>query len=159
MKQVLFVCLGNICRSPSAEAVFNAFIEKNGLGDKLCCDSAGITAYHTGELSDYRMRQFAQKRGFELTSVARPFDAITDFDRFDYIIGMDKQNVSDLKGRSRNENDRKKIYLMTDFCTGQAYDSVPDPYYGGAAGFELVLDILEDGCDGLIRKLQEKQRP
>lgn len=155
MKQVLFVCLGNICRSPSAEAVFNAFIEKHGLGDQLSCDSAGTAAYHTGEPADYRMRQFAQKRGFELTSIARPFDAEQDFDRFDYIIGMDKQNVRDLKARSRTENDREKIYLMTDFCTGQSYDSVPDPYYGGAAGFELVLDILEDACDGLIRRLQE----
>lgn len=157
MKQVLFVCLGNICRSPSAEAVFNAFIKKKGLSDELSCDSAGTAAYHTGNPADYRMRQFAQKRGFELTSIARPFDATKDFDRFDYIIGMDKQNVRDLKARSRNENDRKKIYQMTDFCTSQTYDSVPDPYYGGAAGFELVLDILEDACDGLICKLKEQE--
>ncbi|MDO8927836.1 MAG: low molecular weight phosphotyrosine protein phosphatase, partial [Bacteroidota bacterium] len=78
----------------------------------------------------------------------------SDFDRFDYIIGMDRQNVRDLQRMAGNENDRKKIHLMTDFCIGKKYDSVPDPYYGGDAGFELVLDILEDACEGLIRKLQ-----
>ena len=102
------------------------------------------------------MKQFAQKRGYRLTSISRPVDPQRDFDRFDYIIGMDKQNVRDLKAVARNENDRKKISLMTDYCLNRKYDSVPDPYYGGAAGFEMVLDILEDACEGLIRKLEEK---
>jgi len=155
MKQILFVCLGNICRSPSAEAVFNALLEKNGLQDELSCDSAGTLPYHAGEPADYRMKQFAQRRGYQLTSISRPVDRDRDFDRFDYIIGMDRQNVRDLKSKARNENDRNKIFLMTDFCSNSKYDSVPDPYYGGASGFELVLDILEDACDGLIRKLQE----
>ncbi|MFY9151886.1 MAG: low molecular weight protein-tyrosine-phosphatase [Prolixibacteraceae bacterium] len=154
MKRVLFVCLGNICRSPSAEAVFKALIEKHGLEKDLECDSAGTLAYHAGEPADYRMRQFAQKRGYDLTSISRPVNVRTDFDRFDYIIGMDKQNVRDLKSLSRHENDRKKIYLMTDFARNTNFDSVPDPYYGGDAGFETVLDILEDSCDGLLRKLQ-----
>lgn len=155
MKQVLFVCLGNICRSPSAEAVFNAMIDNRGLQSELKCDSAGTAAYHAGDQADYRMKQFAQKRGYRLTSISRPVDPETDFDRFDYLIGMDSQNVRDLKAVARNENDRKKISLMTDYCSGGKYSSVPDPYYGGAAGFELVLDILEDACNGLIRKLQE----
>lgn len=155
MKQVLFVCLGNICRSPSAEAVFNALIEKNGL-EELQCDSAGTAAYHAGDSADYRMKQIVQKRGYRLTSISRPIDPDSDFDRFDYIIGMDRQNIRDLKAIARNENDRKKIFLMTDFCMNHKYDSVPDPYYGGAAGFELVLDILEDACTGLIRKLQNE---
>lgn len=155
MKKVLFVCLGNICRSPSAEAVFKALIEKNGLDTKLECDSAGTLGYHAGEPADYRMRQFARKRGYNLTSISRPVNVRTDFDQFDYIIGMDKQNVRDLNGLARNEDDRKKIYLMTDFARGTNYDSVPDPYYGGDAGFETVLDILEDSCDGLLRKLKE----
>jgi len=154
MKQVLFVCLGNICRSPSAEAVFNAIVEEKGLSEELLCDSAGTAAYHAGDQADFRMKQFAQKRGYHLTRISRPVNPELDFDRFDYIIGMDKQNVRDLKAVARNENDRKKISLMTDYCSGKKYDSVPDPYYGGAAGFELVLDILEDACDGLIRKLQ-----
>lgn len=156
MKQVLFVCLGNVCRSPSAEAVFNAMIVKYRLHPELQCDSAGTDAYHVGDQADYRMKQFAQKRGYRLTSISRRFDAHLDFDRFELIIGMDKQNVRDLKAIARNENDRKKISLMTDYCSDKKYNSVPDPYYGGAAGFELVLDILEDACEGLIRKLQDK---
>lgn len=155
MKQVLFVCLGNICRSPSAEAIFNAKVEKKGLSEELLCDSAGTAAYHAGDQADYRMMQFALKRGYRLTSISRPVDPKRDFDCFDYIIGMDKQNVRDLKAVARNENDRKRIFLMTDFCSVGKYDSVPDPYYGGAAGFELVLDILEDACEGLIRKLRD----
>ncbi len=156
MNHVLFVCLGNICRSPSAEAVFNAMIAKEGLENELICDSAGTLAYHAGEPADYRMKQFAKKRGYHLTSISRPVDPKTDFDRFNFIIGMDRQNVSDLKSMARNEDDKKRIFLMTDFCSDQSYDSVPDPYYGGAAGFELVLDILEDACAGLIRKVRER---
>jgi protein-tyrosine phosphatase len=155
MKQILFVCLGNICRSPSAEAVFNALIQKEGLESEFQSDSAGTAAYHAGEPADYRMMQFAQKRGYHLTSISRKIDPKTDFDRFDYIIGMDRQNVRDLKSIARNEADRGRIYLMTDFCSSENFDSVPDPYYGGAAGFELVLDILEDACSGLIRKLSK----
>lgn len=155
MKQVLFVCLGNICRSPSAEAVFNAKIKQYGQLDYISCDSAGTAAYHEGEPADYRMRQFALKRGYNLTSISRPVNPKIDFDRFDYIVGMDRYNVRDLKAMTRNANDLKKISLMTDYCTNGNYDSVPDPYYGGAAGFELVLDILEDACDGLIRQIQE----
>lgn len=129
-------------------------IEKRGLQNEMKCDSAGTAAYHAGDQADYRMRQFAKKREYHLTSISRQVNPERDFDRFDYIIGMDGQNVRDLKAVARNENDRKKISLMTDYCSGKKYDSVPDPYYGGAAGFELVLDILEDACEGLIRKLQ-----
>lgn len=154
MKKILFVCLGNICRSPSAEAVFNALIQKEGLQSEFQCDSAGTAAYHAGEPADYRMRQHAQKRGYQLTSISRQIDPTIDFDRFDYIIGMDRQNVRDLKSMARNEADRKKIFLMTDFCLSGNFDSVPDPYYGGASGFELVLDILEDACSGLIQKIR-----
>lgn len=156
MKKVLFVCLGNICRSPSAEAVFKTLIKKNGLENEVECDSAGTLAYHAGEPADYRMRQFARKRGYELTSISRQVNSKSDFDHFDYIVGMDKQNVRYLKEMTRSERDRGKIFLMTDFARHTNYDSVPDPYYGGDAGFENVLDILEDACEGLIRKLQEK---
>lgn len=155
MKQVLFVCLGNICRSPSAEAVFNAVVKKNALENEISCDSAGTAAYHEGEPADYRMRQIAQKRGYRLTSISRPVNPKVDFDRFDYIVGMDGQNVRDLKSMARNENDRKKIYLMTSFCVDGNYDTVPDPYYGGTSGFELVLDILEDACSGLLMYIRQ----
>ena len=155
MINVLFVCLGNICRSPAAEAVFNALISKNGLGNELQCDSAGTAAYHAGEPADYRMRQTAKKRGYQCTSISRPVNPTSDFGRFDYIIAMDRQNLKDLKAMAQNDSGRKKIFLMTDFASSGKFDSVPDPYYGGDAGFELVLDILEDSCEGLISKLRE----
>lgn len=154
MKKILFVCLGNICRSPGAEAVFKALIQKNGLENELQCDSAGTAAYHVGEPADTRMRQIGSQRGYDLTSRARKFDPDHDFDQFQYIIGMDRQNVNDLKSRARNKNERKQIFLMTDFCIHKTHDSVPDPYYGGDAGFELVFDILEDACEGLLKKMQ-----
>ncbi len=135
---------------PPSQLLFN----KNGLENELQCDSAGTTGFHAGESADFRMKQVAQKRGYHLTSISRPVDPDRDFDRFDYIIGMDRQNVHDLKSMSRNENDHKRIYLMTDFCLDTTYDSVPDPYYSGTAGFETVLDILEDACAGLISELQ-----
>lgn len=154
MKKILFVCLGNICRSPGAEAVFNTLIEKKGLENELQCDSAGTAAYHVGEPADSRMRQIGATRGYNLTSKARRVDPTRDFDQFNYLIGMDRQNVRDLRNIARNKNERKQIFLMTDFCSHQNYDSVPDPYFGGDAGFELVLDILEDACEGLLRKMQ-----
>ena len=156
MIQVLFVCLGNICRSPSAEAVFKASIRKYGLDNEISCDSSGTSVYHEGESADYRMKRFASLRGYQLTGISRKVLPETDFDRFDYIIGMDTQNVRNLKSIARNDDDRQKICLITDFCINGRHHSVPDPYYGGASGFELVLDILEDACEGLIRKLQKK---
>lgn len=155
MKRILFVCLGNICRSPGAEAVFTHLVEKKGLKDEFLIDSAGTGAWHVGEKADYRMRQFGQKRGYNLTSIARAFEP-EDFDRFDMIIGMDGQNIRDLKSRARDEKDRRKIHAMTDFCTRKGYRAVPDPYFGGDAGFELVLDILEDACEGLLAKIQSE---
>ena len=155
MKKILFVCLGNICRSPGAEAVFNALIKKNGLENELQCDSAGTAAYHVGEPADVRMREIGSRRGYQLTSRARKFDPNRDFEQFHYIIGMDRQNVRDLQGVARNKNERKQISLMTDFCQHKTHDSVPDPYFGGDAGFELVLDILEDACEGLLKKIQD----
>lgn len=157
MKKILFVCLGNICRSPGAEAVFNTLIEKYGLENELQCDSAGTAAYHVGELADARMREIGAKRGYNLTSRARRIDPNRDFDQFQTIIGMDRQNVRDLKGIARNKNERKQIFLMTDFCINKSYDSVPDPYFGGDAGFGLVYDILEDACEGLLKKIQSNQ--
>lgn len=154
MKRILFVCLGNICRSPSAEAIFQSFIETEKLTAELECDSAGTLAYHAGEPADSRMQRFASKRNYRLTSISRQFNAKRDFDRFDLIIGMDRQNVSDLRQLARTPADREKIFMMTDFCTEGNYQSVPDPYYGGDAGFELVLDILEDACKGLIQSLR-----
>ncbi|MCY1633873.1 low molecular weight protein-tyrosine-phosphatase [Marinifilum sp. D737] len=155
-KKLLFVCLGNICRSPSAEAVMNGFLKVNMLDDKFECDSAGTGGWHVGERADSRMRTHAARRDYNLTSIARQFNPKNDFDDFELILGMDSQNVSDLKGMVRNLDDLSKIKLMTDYCSQyKHFDSVPDPYYGGADGFELVLDILEDACDGLLKQIDK----
>lgn len=152
--KVLFVCLGNICRSPSAEAVFKSLVEQRGETDKFFIDSAGTAAYHAGERADARMRNHAKKRGIELTSIARKFIP-EDFDRFDYIIAMDQENLHDLKQQARNNADLKKLYMMTDFSKKFNYNHIPDPYYGGEAGFELVLDLLEDASEGFYGSLKK----
>ena len=156
-KTLLFVCLGNICRSPSAEAVMNAVIDKAGKSVNFTCDSAGIIGHHEGDRADSRMRAHAARRSYDLTSISRQFKSNTDFDAFDLIIGMDDQNIKDLQAQARSEDDLNKIVKMTDYCSKyKHYKTVPDPYYGGEAGFELVLDLLEDACDGLLNHLNGK---
>ena len=153
-KRVLFVCLGNICRSPSAEAVFNGLIKAEGLDDLVECDSAGTAGYHEGEPADQRMKSHAIRRGYRLTSISRKFRDEVDFDNFDFIVGMDDYNVEDLKNLASTNEDLDKIYKMTDFCSNGGHDSVPDPYYGESSGFDLVLDILEDACQGLLNEIK-----
>ncbi|MCF8261690.1 MAG: low molecular weight phosphotyrosine protein phosphatase [Melioribacteraceae bacterium] len=155
MVNVIFVCMGNICRSPSAEAVMTKLISDKGLSDKIKCDSAGTIATHTGENADSRMMRHASKRGYDLTSIARQFK-MDDFDKFDYIVVMDKYNYRDISAQSRNEKDQAKILLMTDYSGDNSLNEVPDPYYGGAAGFENVLDILEKSCNGLLAEVIKK---
>ena len=152
-KKILFVCLGNICRSPSAEAVFTRVVKIRRLAKQFEIDSAGTHAYHAGESADKRMRAHAKKRGYNLTSISRKFNPNRDFDNFDMIIGMDNENIQVIKRMARNPNDLDKIHKMTDFRKNWNYDEIPDPYYGGEEGFELVLDLLEDSCEGLIEKL------
>lgn len=149
-KKVLFVCLGNICRSPSAEAVFNGLVNKAGLNHRFEVDSAGTIAVHSGERADSRMRKHAQKRGYSLESISRKVKPFIDFDYFDYIIAMDDQNYSDLVGMTLSNKHIDKISKMTDYSKKYNYSEVPDPYYGGDQGFELVLDLLEDACEGLL---------
>ena len=154
-KKILFVCLGNICRSPSAEAVFSELLKKEGLTNSFEIDSAGTGAWHIGEPADRRMQKHAVKRGFNLTSISRKFDPESDFDRFDLIIGMDDENIIALKNRARNESDLKKIHKITEFSREWNYTEIPDPYYGGDEGFELVLDLLEDAGMGLLEKIKQ----
>lgn len=151
--KILFVCLGNICRSPSAEAVMKALVNKKGISEQFEIDSAGITGYHAGEPADQRMQRHAINRNIKLTSISRQVKSTEDFEYFDYIIGMDDQNMDDLLSLSPSDK-TIKISKMTDYCTQHQNTSVPDPYYGGAAGFELVLDILEDACVGLLKHIE-----
>ncbi|MBP6260337.1 MAG: low molecular weight phosphotyrosine protein phosphatase [Paludibacter sp.] len=146
---ILFVCLGNICRSPMAEGVFRQILKQNGILNELEIDSAGLIAYHQGELPDSRMRYFAEKRGYHLDHHSRPFTRL-DFERFDMIIGMDDKNIDGLKAHAMTKEEEKQIFRMTDFCRNVQADHVPDPYYGGDQGFEHVIDILEDACRGLF---------
>lgn len=147
--RLLFVCMGNICRSPSAEAVMRALVEKQGLAKYFQIDSAGILGYHEGELPDRRMRAHAARRGYDLTSRSRPV-RMEDFYDFEIIIGMDDQNIADLKRLAPDVDSMQKIHRMTDFSPDSLFDHVPDPYYGGAEGFELVLNLLEKACEGLL---------
>ncbi len=152
MKKILFVCLGNICRSPSAEAVMNYLIEENDLTEIIECDSAGTYGYHAGEMADRRMQKHAIKRGYDLTSISRAVIK-SDFDDFDYIVAMDNSNYSNLIAMAQNNIEENKIFKMTDFCQNMNADEVPDPYYGGEQGFENVLDILEDATQGFLNKI------
>lgn len=154
MIKVIFVCLGNICRSPSAEAVMNAVVEKAGLSGQIECDSAGTIAYHAGEPADTRMKKHALKRGYNLTSIARKFTH-EDFEEFDYIIAMDRNNFTDILALDKDAEYVDKISMMTSYCTNHDDEEVPDPYYGGPQGFEHVLNLLEDACVGLLEKIKE----
>jgi protein-tyrosine phosphatase len=154
--KIIFVCLGNICRSPGAEAIFKSIISKEYLSDEITCDSAGTISAHAGEPADERMQEHALRRGYKVDSIARKFNPRADFDAFDYIIAMDESVESDLQRLTRSPEDSAKIYRMTDFCSSSKYSGVPDPYYGGSSGFEVVLDLLEDACEGLLEHIRNE---
>lgn len=154
--KVLFVCLGNICRSPSAEAVMKKLVKDAGLEKSIYIDSAGIMGYHEGERADERMRGHAARRGYTLDSISRPV-RMQDFYDFDLIVGMDDRNIDDLKRKAPDLESVAKIHQMTEYSRNKLYDYIPDPYYGGASGFELVLDLLEDACDGLLETISSNQ--
>ena len=154
VKRILFVCMGNICRSPSGKAVMNKLVKRAGLEEKIVCDSAGTIAYHEGEPADSRMKRHALRRGYKLTSIARRFK-YEDFKNFDYIIAMDYENLSEIKAKDYSNEFWNKLHLMTDFASNGTYNEVPDPYYGGPEGFETVLDILEDACNGLLNEIKK----
>lgn len=150
---VLFVCLGNICRSPAAQAVMQAMVDMRGLTDRFFIDSAGTGGYHIGDLPDKRMRVHARPRGYELTHRARRVQA-SDFEDFDLIVGMDAANVDDLCRKAATIEQERKVVMMGNYIRQYPhYDYVPDPYYEGSEGFELVLDLLEDACDCLLDRI------
>lgn len=152
--RVLFVCLGNICRSPMAETIFRKRIEDEGLEAKVEIESAGTGDWHVGQMADARMRGHAQKRGYNITSLGRTV-AVDDFAYYDKIVAMDDSNVRNLKRICPAEH-IDKIVKMTDYATKHSHTEVPDPYYGGDAGFELVIDLLEDASEGLLEELKER---
>ena len=154
---VLFVCMGNICRSPSAEAVMKAYVEKEGLADKIYIDSAGTISYHAGEPADSRMQKHAIKRGYNLTSISRQLTNY-DFEEFEYVVGMDDENMVNMKHFLPTPELANKMSKMTDYCSEASPGYVPDPYYGGSEGFEHVLDLLEDACTGLLKKIRNEHQ-
>ena len=150
--KVLFVCLGNICRSPAAQGIFEHVVRENGMQDRFVVDSAGTYSGHRGELPDRRMRTAALYRGFALTHKARPVSGL-DFLDFDYIIAMDDQNYEDLMHLAPSVEDSRKIRRMAEFFTTHKISYVPDPYYMGVEGFSHVLDLLEEGCRNLFEAI------
>jgi len=153
--RLLFVCLGNICRSPAADGVMRDVVEKAGLSDRIEIDSAGTEGWHSGKLPDQRMRQAASTRGITLDHRARQFKA-ADLERFDLILAMDRDNERNIRTLDRENRHTAKIRLFCDFCTDHSEREVPDPYYGGPEGFEHVLDLIEDGCEGLLREVKAR---
>ena len=149
-KAVLFVCLGNICRSPTAEAVFRHKADEAGL--KLTIDSAGTHGYHTGSPPDKRSQAAGQERGYSFKGLKCRRVSDTDFETFDLILAMDQSNLENLREMGDPEH-HHKIRLMLDFA-GYENEEVPDPYYGGKKGFELVLGLIEEASDGLIKALR-----
>ncbi|MEC4982958.1 MAG: low molecular weight protein-tyrosine-phosphatase [Oscillatoria sp. PMC 1068.18] len=147
--KLLFVCLGNICRSPSAENIMNYLITQADLSERIVCDSAGTSSYHLGSPPDARMRAAAQKRGIELRGRARQFD-VSDFEEFDLILAMDRENYADILELDRLGKYQDRVRLMCDFASKHQECDVPDPYYGGSQGFDRVIDLLLDACQGLL---------
>ena len=154
-RRILFVCLGNICRSPAAEGIMKSIVDAEGAVD-FAIDSAGTARYHIGELPDHRMRIHARRRGIELGHHCRQVTSI-DFEDFDLVIGMDDSNLANLRRIAPSPEAERKILGMSAFFNKSThYDYVPDPYYEGAEGFELVLDLLEEGCRNLYKAISER---
>ena len=149
--KVLFVCLGNICRSPMAEGLFESKVNEKGLRH-FKIDSAGTSNYHIGESPDRRMTETALNRGIKLSSRARQF-VVQDFDEFDFIYVMDNYNLRDVLDQARNEEDEKKVDMILNKIYPGQNMSVPDPYYGGEEGFENVYQLLDAACDKIIEDL------
>lgn len=148
--KLLFVCLGNICRSPSAENIMNHLVDQAGLSARIHCDSAGTSSYHIGSPPDRRMSAAASaKLGIKLLGQARQFHR-SDFQEFDLILAMDQENYDNILAVDRSGEYHYKVRLMCDFCSVHTLKEVPDPYYGGSEGFNSVIDLLMDACEGLL---------
>lgn len=153
--KVLFVCLGNICRSPAAETIFNHQIKEKSLEDQFEASSAGTSNYHQGDEADSRMRGALSRRGYRCSTRARQF-VREDFERFDCIVAMDRKNYQNILQLDPGGEFRQRVHLMTNFSQHFDDDGVPDPYFGGDDGFEHVIDLLEDCCQSLIITLEKE---
>jgi protein-tyrosine phosphatase len=149
---VLFVCLGNICRSPLAEGIFDHLVREAGLDDRFDIDSAGTGAWHVGERPDARAAMVATKHGVELGSRARQITS-DDLDRFDYVIAMDRENLRNVSRMVDSSDSDAEVHLLREFDEEEG-DEVPDPYYGGASGFETVYEMLHRSCQTLLERLK-----
>jgi protein-tyrosine phosphatase len=150
--RICFVCLGNICRSPTAEAVMRHLVEEAGLSSRVLVDSAGTAAYHAGEAPDARSAAAARRRGVQLGGVARQF-LPEDFRRFDYVLAVDGSTLSELRALPLSDECEHLELLMSFDSQSRPGAEVPDPYYGGTDGFERVLDLCEAACSGLLARL------
>lgn len=156
--RVLFVCLGNICRSPTAEAVFRAVVARDAPDLVVEIDSAGTGGYHIGDPPDPRSQEAASRRGYDLASIRARRIESQDFERFDLILAMDRENLATLKERAPRAA-RAQLRLFLEFIPDTDTVEVPDPYYGGPNGFEHVLDLVEAASDSLVRHLRERRSP
>lgn len=160
MIRILFVCMGNICRSPTAEGVFRKLLRELAPGLEVEVDSAGTHAYHIGSPPDRRAQEAARRRGIDLSSLRARVVTEEDFERFDYILAMDEDNLAELMARCPRHR-RSRLRLLMEFAPHLGVEEIPDPYYGGTAGFERVLDLVEEAARGLLdelRTLEEDRR-
>ena len=157
MVKVLFVCLGNICRSPTAQGVFEALLQREGLAGRVQVDSAGTQAYHVGKPPDARAQQAALRRGVDLSGQRARRVRPEDFLEYDYILAMDRSNYEDLRSECHPEYE-ERIRLFLEFSGTSGPQDVPDPYYGGAQGFEQVLDLIEAAAEGLLADIRSRHK-
>ena len=155
--KILFVCLGNICRSPTAEVVFRAVAAREAPELMIEVDSAGTAGYHIGEPPDLRTRQAASRRGYDMSSLRARIVEPRDFEDFDFILAMDRENLKVLNHRAPVQA-RDRVRLFLEFAPDAATTEVPDPYYGGPNGFEEVLDLVEAATQGLLQHLRQRAR-
>lgn len=152
---VVFICMGNICRSPTAEAVFRHYFENAGLAGQILIDSAGTHDYHIGDPLDLRAQRAAQQRGYDMSSLRGRQVEEGDFYRFDYVLAMDKANLAVLQ-RLAPPASNAQVRLLLEYAKHHAEREVPDPYYGSADGFERVLDMVEDAAEGLLQHIHQR---
>ncbi|MBY4867539.1 low molecular weight phosphotyrosine protein phosphatase [Burkholderia sp. Bp9017] len=152
---ICFVCLGNICRSPTAEGVMRHQVDAAGLADRIAIDSAGTGDWHVGEPPDTRAQAAAHTRGYDLSALRARQVGAADFERFDLLLAMDEANLAELHRRCPTQH-RDKVRLLMEFAPGAAETEVADPYFGGAQGFEQVLDQVERACAGLLDALKAR---